>query len=289
MTTIEKKIKDKYEHADNLIDLIREFQLENVINQAIHQIELKLTGGKITDLPKLSGIILNDINSYVSKITDTEKKKQIEYLLGDIFQDYLTEILQSKNSESVLTEIQANIQAACEYRGYDYEKLSSFLNIEKKQILLPKQNQRSIYYDWNGELQELDELARDICDMRLILSVKEFKKLFKPVSGHLSVKCYRENIDKLLILFQVLKESCLITPKGKGNSGHFAPFVQYSVDKDGNFLIEKSANKEHEKLKRNASRYDKLHKKMESVVKANAGKSMRQRKDNGDCPPVKGK
>lgn len=287
MTTIEKIIKDKYENADKLIDLIREYHIESVINQAIQQIESKFKDGKISDLPKLSGLILNDINFYISKITDPEKKKPIEYLLGDIFQDYLNEISKNKSFQSILTEIQSNIQAACEYRGYDYEKLSSFLNIKKHQVLLPKHNIRNIFYDWNGELYELDELARNIYDMKLILSVKEFKRLFKPVYGNLSIRCNREHIDKLLILFQVLKETCLITPKGKGNSGHFAPFIQYSVDKDGNFLIEKSANKEHEKLKRNASKYVKLREKMEAVVKATADKSMRQWKDNGDCPPNK--
>lgn len=284
MTLIQKKIKEKYHNSDELIALIIEFQLEEVIKRAIQQIETKFQNGKITDLPKLSGIILNDVNSCLARITDSEKKKKVEYLLSDIFQGYLNEISKDVNAETIFSEIQLNIQTACEYRGYDYDKLSSYINIQKHQILLPKSQGRRIYYDWNGELGELDELAKDLYDMKIIYSVKEFKRLFKPISGNLSVRCNHEHIDKLIILFQVLKNSCLITPRGRGNSGHFAPLVQYSVDNDGIFLFKKSANKIHERIKRDKSKYHKLKAKMGIIVRANAGKSIRQRKDNGHCP-----
>ncbi|MBL7729797.1 MAG: hypothetical protein JNM88_01355 [Chitinophagaceae bacterium] len=289
MTTIEKKILEKYENAGKLIELVREYDLENVINKAIQQIESKIRNKKTQDLPRLSGIILNDINSLISKINDPGKKKQIEYLLSDIFQEYLKKISEEENSQTILSEIQEGIRTACDYSGYDYDKLSAYLNIEKQQVLLPRKNRRDIYYDWNGEVHELDELARHIYDMKLILSVKEFKRLFSPVSGHLSLKCNQEYTDKLLVLFQILKERKLITPKGKGNSGHFTPFVQYSTDNEGNFLIEKSANKEHEKLKRNKAKYQKLREKMEGVVNGIVNKPIRQPRDNDRYPLQKGK
>lgn len=274
MTSIEKIILDKYANANELIPLIKEFKLIDIINNAIKQIDIKFKNGQIDNLPRLSGIILNDINSHLSGINDLEKKRKIEYLLGDIFHDFLIEIEKSKDAQNILKEIQLNMKEACEYRGYNYEILSSYLNLEKHQILLPKPVQKLIYYDWNGKNEELDELSKDIYDMEIILSTKEFKRMFKPIQGHLSVHCNIDHYEKLLILFQIFKKFHLITPKG--NSGHFAPLVQYAVDKDGDFLIKKSANKEHEKLKRNKAKYGQLWNKLEKTVRANAGDSMRQ-------------
>lgn len=276
MTFIQKKIEEKYHNSVELIALLTEFQLEEILNKAILQIETKFQAENVSELPKLSGIILNEINSNLSKLSDPEKKKKLEYLLSDIFQGYLDQILERENSIEVLSEIQSNMVTACEYGGYDFKKLSSYFNIEKHQILLPKSSTKQIYYSWNGKLEELDELSKDLFNMKIILSVKEFKKLFKPISGSISVHCNKEKVDMLIILFQVLKERSLITPKGKGNSGHFAPFVQHSVDKDGFFLIQNSANKEHEKLKRNKARYQELKEKIENLVRRNVSKSMRQ-------------
>ncbi|MFN8208953.1 MAG: hypothetical protein U0T82_16325 [Bacteroidales bacterium] len=274
MTKIEKIISDKYANANELISLIQEFKLIDIINNAIEQVSIKFINGQIEDLPRLSGIILNDINSYLCRIKDMGKKKKIEYLLSDVFQDFLYEIEKHPNAKILVNEIQLNMKEACEYSGYNYDIISTYLNLQKHQILLPKSIQKDIYYNWNGNDKDLDELAKDLKDMRIINSVKEFKRMFKPIQGHLSVHFNIERYKELLILFQILKEFRLITPKG--TSGHFAPLVQYAVDNDGDFLIKKSANKEHEKLKRNKAEYKQLWHKLEEIVRINTGNSMRQ-------------
>lgn len=253
MTSLYKKLNEKYQNADDLIGILKEFRLDSLIDNTIKYIETKIENEKISDLPKLSGIILNDINSILAKIEDLEKKRKIEYLLSDIFQDYLNEINKHKNAKNTISEISLNIKSACEYRGYNYEKLNSFLNIDKLSFLLPKSNVRVLYYEWLGRLEELDEIAKDLYDKKIIYSVKEFKKIFTENEESKTVRFNKNKLDEIIIFFQVLKELKLIKPKG--NSGHFAPFVQYAVDNEGLFLVPKSINKEHERIKSNSVKY----------------------------------
>lgn len=285
LSKLETKISESYSNAENLISLLRKIDLENTINTAISKIESALKTNDSSKIISISGIVLSSINNKLSLLKDENDKKSIEYLLADIFQDYLNSIVQLANGQEILSQIDENLKSTCELHGYDHSAMVKIFNIEKHIVLLPKLNvDKRLYYKWNGQLEELDELAKDILDKKWILSVKEFKRLFRPIEGGLQIRCNKEKKDELLLLFQVLKEYCLIQPKGKGNSGHFAPFVTYAIDNEENYLFEKEINKHHDLMKRKMPEYKVLKGRIESIVLQNADKTIRQLRDNGHCP-----
>ncbi len=257
-----KIIKTKYYNYEEIIQLLKKYHLEQIINKSINAVESKLDKKEFQSIPNISGILLTNVNSLMGEISNPEDKTKIEYILSDLFQDYFNIISTQEDGKTILSEIQDNLKIACEIGGFDYNELSRFLDLEKSKILTPKLNQNFLHYNWNGEDYELDELSRDLYAMKVIFSVKEFKKLFKPISKNLIIKCNPEKKEFLLILFQVLKDRKIITPKG--SSGHFAPIVKYCVDNEGYFLYKKAANKIHYQIKKNADKYNRI---KELVVK----------------------
>lgn len=256
-----------YQNSDNLHSLLIKYNLDNTITKAIDSINGKLNGNEFKELPKISGIILNDINGIISEIKNDDEKKKIEYLLSDIFQDYIKNISIQDNSDTIINDIIENLKIACEYRGYDYNILTQVLGLEKTNVLKPKSKIKKTYYDWLGNEVELDEITRDLADKKIIYSIKEFKKLFKPVTDSFYVKFNKEFKDEIIVFFQLLKEKKLIKPKG--TSGHFAPLTQYSVDNENVFLIKKAINKEHERIKKNDVRHNEIRKKLTIVIEKN--------------------
>lgn len=277
-TKLENKIRQHYGNSDHLINLLRKIDLEKSLILAIEKIETAIKSNNKNLLISLSGNILLAVNSKIVSLNNEQDKKHLEYFFADFFQDYINTIIQHPEGQNLLKQINDNLKNTCEFQGYDYTALSNILNLEKHIILLPKpKNDNPIYYTWNGRIEELDEISKDIQDKKWINSVKEFKRLFKPIVGNLQVICNKEHRDELLLLFHILKEKNLIIPKGKGNSGHFAPFIKYSLDNDGKFLFEKAVNKHHESMKRNLLKYNDLKQKTELLVSKNASKTL----DNG--------
>jgi hypothetical protein len=288
LSKLEKKITESYSNADHLISLLRKIDLEKTINVAISKIEDALKTNDSNKIISISGIVLSSINSKLTYLNSDNEKKSIEYLLADIFQDYLDNIVHLQNGQDVLAQINENLKNTCELHAYDYSAMIKIFNIEKHIVLLPKLKiNKSLYYKWNGHLEELDELARDIFDKKWIYSVKEFKRLFKPIEGSLQVRCNKDKKDELLLLFQVLKEYGLIQPKGKNNSGHFTPFVNYAIDNEENYLFEKAINKHHNKMKRKMDEYEVLKGRIELIVVQNMDKTICRLRDNGHCPQKK--
>lgn len=258
---------ENYQNSDDLHALLIKYNLDEIITKAIESINGKLNGNEFNELPKISGMILNDINGIISNINNRNEKKQIEYLLSDIFQDYIKNISIQDNSDTVINDIIENLKIACEYRGYDYNILTQILGLEKTKVLKPKSITKKTYYEWLGKETELDEITRDLADKKIIYSIKEFKKLFKPITDSFYVKFNKKYKDEIIVFFQLLKDKKLIKPKG--TSGHFAPLTQYSVDNENVFLIKKAINKEHERIKKNVVRHQEIKKKLTVVIEKN--------------------
>lgn len=261
---------ENYQNSDELHSLLIKYKLENIITKAIDSINCKLNGKEFNELPKISGIILNDINGVISNIKNDKEKTQIEYLLSDIFQDYIKSISIQDDSGIIINDIIENLKIACEYRGYDYNILTQILGLEKTKVLKPKSIIKKTYYEWLGKESELDEITRDLADKKIIYSIKEFKKLFKPVTNSFYVKFNKKFKDEIIVLFQLLKEQKLIKPKGI--SGHFAPLIQYSVDNENVFLIKKAINKEHERIKKNTVKYNEIKEMLTLIIEKNITK-----------------
>lgn len=268
MKDLKAILDSKYENSNEIFELLQKFNLDKVISNAILQIESKIKNDKFDDLPKISGIILNDVNSVIANVTDKEEKTKLEYLLSDIFQDYIQQINRLPNSQSIIKELIENIRTACEYRGYNFFELDKLLQLEKETKLIKKFS-NELYYEWLREEHELDEIIRDLIDKKYIYSIKEFKKLFRPHTETLYIKFNKIYKDELIIFFHLLKEEQLAKPRGKGNSGHFAPFVKYAIDNENNFLIEKPINKEHERIKKNKEKYQQTKENLLSLIKGN--------------------
>jgi hypothetical protein len=268
MKDLKSRLAEKYENSNELLELLEKFNLDKVISNAIRQIENKITNEKFNDLPKISGIILNDINSVIETIKDKEEKTKLEYFLSDIFQDYILQINKLPNSQRIINELIENVKTACEYRGYNYMELDKLLSLEKQTHIIRKFT-NELYYEWLREDYELDEIIRDLKDKNYIYSLKDFKKLFKPHSETLFIKFNKTFTDEIIIFFQLLKEEKLVIPRGKGNSGHFAPFVKYAIDNENNFFIEKPINKEHERIKKNVSKYQLIREKVFQIINGN--------------------
>lgn len=277
LSKLEKKIKDSYSDSNFLISIIRKIDLEASLNRMIDLIETALFDNNTSKVKAISGVILNEINTKIGKIKDLDEKKKIEYLLADIFQEYIENIAYQENGKNILIQINENLKSTCDLLGYDYNAFSKIFNIDKHIILTPqRKNLNQLHYEWIGKSIEIDEIAKDIYDKKWIYSVKEFKRLFKPVTGNLQIRCNREKKKELLLLFHILKEKGLIRPIGKGNSGHFAPFVKYAIDNEEKYLFEKAANKFHDSIKRKESEYSAIKRKVEGIVMQNVSKSNRQ-------------
>lgn len=269
MSLLYQKLKDKYGNSDDLINVIERYNLHDILIKAINNIETKLENIELTSLINISGIVLTQVNSVLSSIQNQDDKRQLEYLIADIFDDYLKLVYAQPNSEEIINGIVENLRLVCEYNGYDFEVLHRMLNIEKHEFLLPRQPTKNVYYEWLKTQQELDDITKDLAASKIIYSIKEFKSLFKENRGNTKVRFYREKKAEVIILFQVMKELKLAKPKGKGNSGHFAPFVEYAVDNENNFFIENAIFREHDKLKRTKDKYLNIKEKMQNLLKMN--------------------
>lgn len=277
MSNLENKIRNAYGNADELIDLVRKVDLEKSLNIILGKIEAAIQEKNIERIVTIAGPMLSGINSKLGPVANPEEKQKIEYLLADIFEEYLVLISNQSQGQMLLSQVDENLKETCEIAGYDYTALSNLFNIKKHVILLPqlKINNRH-YYEWSGVDYELDGIIRDIADKKWIYSVKEMKRLFAPVDGSLQIRCDVNKKSELLLLIHLLKEKGLILPKGKGNSGHFKPFCTYAVDNDGNFLFKNAVNKFHHRLKSRSSSYEGLRAKALKVIINNATKSLEQ-------------
>ena len=270
MDSLLTKLNQKYQNAEELASLLSKFQLYPLILQAITIIERKIAVNALADVPKLVGVIFYDINTAFLKIEDRSNKKRIEYLLTDLLEAYLECIFKHNNSLAVIQDIAEHIRIVCEYLGYDFQKLSISIYFEKYTVLSPSVSSgKCLYYEWLGETEALDDIAKDLYDQKYIYSVKEFKRMFKPIKGDLKVRFNREKLDEVIILFQSLKELALIKSRGKNNSGHFAPFIAYAVDNENLVFIKNAINKEHERIKKNSELYIKRKNNIKKAILGN--------------------
>lgn len=269
MNPLEKIVHSKYKNANQILKLVGQKDLLQKVSKAIANVEKKIANGKIADLSRISPLILKDINETLSQISNKEDKREIESILSSLFNDYFEIIAAQENGQQILTELINNLKETSEYYNYDFNELDKILNLRSRLYLIPNQTTKSIYYEWKGRDNEIQAIAHDLVSSKTIYSTKEFIRLFKPVEGNLQIRCNPDHRDRLLILFQVLKEDKLISSRGNGNSGHFSPFVKYARDNNGIFLFEKAANKEHAQLKKNMSKYIDLTKKMRDLVNSN--------------------
>lgn len=270
MSNIEKIITKNYQDSSSLINLIRKYDFERFLNGTLSEIEIARANSDTKKLTELATTCLIKINENLKGINSKEKE-QLEYLLSDVFQT----ILKNIDSENTLSEIQNTLLNACKLSGYNYDVLEQMLGLKKQQILKSRPSNRNLpYYEWEGLDYELNGLLDFLIDNKIIVSKKDFRKIFNPINDHFDYKGNKDKVSDLVLVFSILKEKKLIKPKI--NSGHFAPLVRYGVDNDGRYLFQKNPNKIHEYLKRNNDLYSRIRDKYEKIINNLAKKTLVQ-------------
>lgn len=252
---LEKKLHEKYLDADKHIAIIRKYDFENYINNVFTIIDDLKNEKSEKDIISVSNSVLTQINEKLKQVKSETDKKTIKYLLSEIFNEYIKE-LDEKLSVNFMPSLIENLKRTSVLSNYDFSELEKLLRFDFYNTLKPKKNNaKRIYYSWNAKQHQLDEFVRDIKDKKIILSIKEFKKLFQS-SGNAFYRGNKEKTDDLVIIFVILKEMKLISPKY--TSGYFSPLFRYGIDNQNNFLFEKQPNKYHDLLKRNHQKYNTL-------------------------------
>ncbi len=270
MRKIDTIISENYQDSSSLITLIRKYDFEKFLNGTLAEIKIAITNTDTIRLSELATISLIKINENLKGIKSKEKE-QLEYLLSDVFQT----VLNSIDSVETLYNIQNTLLNACEMSGYDFNVLEQMLGLKKQQILRPRPTNRGLpYYEWKGLDYELNCLMDFLIDKKTIISKKNFRKIFNPISDHFDYKGNTDKVSDLVLVFSILKEKRLVKPKI--NSGHFSPLVRYGVDNDGKYLFKKAPNKIHEYLKRNNALYCRLRFNYECVINNFAKKTLGQ-------------
>lgn len=221
----------------------------------------------------LSSSFLTRINSILESITDNDEKMKLEYILSEISSELMYQVIgrSDKSADIVLSDIKDALTTTCEANNWDKDVLFRMLRIDMLHSIAAKANPslqltsnnqvpKVYYYDWLLEQTELDELAYDLKDKKVIRSVSEFKKLFAPHNGDLNVRINRIELDFVIVLFDQLKENKFI--KTKGTRGHFVPLKEYCVDFEKNVLIKNEPKRIKEAIVKNPNRHKALQSKV---------------------------
>jgi len=272
---LENILDSVFVNKDEALALVKKYDLGQILQKGIAAVknysqDRTLKSYRIGDI---SAFVLIEVNSKLKLISDLSEKRKLELLLRDIANYLIGRTIGSSTEgpEYIIQEIKLSCKAACEFHDYDYETLLDTLDLRKFEKLFPGSS--AIHYDWNGSYQDLDELARNLKSDGCIQSVKEFKCLFDASITHsFAVHFAKEKIPFLLALFDELKLTGLITPKG--NKGHFHPLRVHGVDFDQKVLIQKDPKSIKFSTKKNMAKWSQLTKKAENWVNAFATASV---------------
>jgi len=272
MSKIERLIAKEYQDPQDLIELIRKYDFEKFLNGFLDEFEISISNSNDQRLSDIASLLLTRTNENLKGISLDEKRK-LEFLLSDIFQSLMKTI----QSSEILSKIQGALLDTCNLMGYDYNTLEQMLGLKKQMLLKPKiSNMENFpYYKWKGIDYEKDELIRFLKEKGLIYSVKEFRKIFAPISEHFKFHGNKEAEADFIIIFDILKEQNLIQPKVL--SGHYTPLVRYGVDNEGEFLFKNAPNRIHEYAKRDMAGYTLLKGKYTEKINKIAQKTLSQR------------
>lgn len=263
---------------EEILLLLKKMKLDNFISNFL----TKLNELKSSDFEKGKNIIgtlastyLTRLNSVLEKIDSIEDKEELEYILSEISNEFIHQLLQKQDisQENLLTEIRNSLITTCQVNDWNTELLLKKTRIDLLHILSVKADStidnslRVAYYLWLGDTERLTELAYNLKDRKTIKSTGEFKKLFSSHTGNFTVKVDSAQINFMIVLFDQLKVKRLIKPRG--TKGHFFPLKAYCVDFDKKVLIKNDPKRVKELIRRNNLKYQKLLAEVDLLIGAN--------------------
>jgi len=246
--------------------LLRKYDLVSVLEKAIQSIgkELNHSAISITRLVGLAPSVLFLINNRLAKITDTEDKEKLEFLMAEVTSHLIKKLMEKCDQPATaLKEIKNSLETASDLYAFNFGALLKLLNYDN--LELTYKEDETFWYDWLGKLHELDELADKLRRQGVIKSVKDFKELFKAHgNSKLKVQFSRDSPPFLIALFDELKINGLIIPRG--GTGHFHPLKIYGVTFENKVLMKNEPKSIKRNTKRKPEKWERIENKAKDLV-----------------------
>lgn len=240
---------------DEILNKLKKYDLEDCMFQALNTIANSNNLNSLSDesfVSSLSSSFLTNINTKIANIQVLDEKVNIEYIIREISNQILILLIQKSANppKKVLNHIIYGLKVACEINSWDFEELERKMSFNLLHVVAAKDHSKNslfdttkqqiangfYHYDWMGSEEDLEDLAYNMKDNKVIKSTAEFKKLFKQHNCNLSVRFDSSHIDLVIVLFDELNVKKLIQAKGQ-KAKHFTPLKAHAVDFDKNNLI----------------------------------------------------
>lgn len=258
---------------EQVFSLLSKYELDKFISTFHSKImNLKkedLAGEKMT-LSSLASSFLTRVNSILENLTSNEEKKDLEYILSEISNEFIFQIIQKEDISitQVLTEIKDSIITTCDANNWNVEVLMKITKIDLLHALSVKsaspltntattykKNKPQVYY-YGWLKSDLNEFSYNLKDQKIIKSIAEFKKLFTNHDGNIKIRMNGDQLEFIIILFDELKKNKFI--KTFGTRGHFFPLTNYCVDFDKKELIKKPPKRIKELVSRDKAKHQQI-------------------------------
>lgn len=251
-----------------ILNLLQKYKLLDAINPVLEQI-LDVDFEDFEKSKKKIGlnasVILTRVNLIIQEIESVEDKILLEYIISDIFKELIVKIVNNTPEwkDLIFYEISESLKITCEVNSWDFHALNNKIQVDlghtfkvnsNPSILSRdiKKTKKAVHYIWNKTNEELEILAYDLKDKKVIKSVKEFKLLFATPTLQ-KVRMNLDCLDFVIILFDELY--CMKKIAMNGSKGQFLPLKLYCVDFENKELIKKEPKRIKEAIKKNISKY----------------------------------
>ncbi|WP_299676363.1 hypothetical protein [uncultured Dokdonia sp.] len=261
LLTIEEILSDVYgDDTGGAIELLDEYNLREVVNEKLLYLKRKTNFLDIDHISTFSFSLLKAINNIVLKVENGKDKRLLKYTLADIGNYLIKKLIeQEKMTFEDFEELGKSLREFCELEGYNYQDLERLLQIDRsikiktnhKNLSVIK-NQINVYYEWNGNKDLLEYIIDNLKSEKIIVLKSEFEKLFSVTPKQVRIK--RDSKDFIIVLFDVLKNKKLITPRG--NKGHFVPLKSFAIDFDKKVLFKKEMKLYKQAIKKKIAKYN---------------------------------
>ncbi len=259
-------LEDVFQDRDKALALLKKYDLESALEKAVDQINDVLSKPPVSvlSLVRLAPIILFAVNSRMASITDPVDKLNLEMMVSDVAHHLIKRMLKEcRQPKTALQEIKASLRTAADFGRYNFDALLGLLQYDVLEKLYLKDE--TYWYEWNGLIHELDILADGLKSLRVIKSVKDFKRLFdRHDNAQLHVQFSDNCAPFLIAVFDELKNKKLIT--ARGGTGHFHPLSSYGYNSKDEFLMKTEPRFIKKNAKRNPEKWKKLENKAKELV-----------------------
>lgn len=254
-----------YNGTKEAIKKLKKHNLYEILQKALIFYTNSIDENKINKLNVEFTKLIIEINTKLKKLSHSEEKEHIKYLFSNIGEHLISNLWEKKLiNQKDLIQLNEFLKQIFDIHDYDFKDLSKRISFLNKYSQLSNDNQihHNRYYEWNGKINCLDYISKNLKSEKLISSIKDFKKLF--TDEPILTRFDRNNNEFIVVLFDTLYEEKLIKPKK--TKGHLAPLKAHAVDFDEKVLFTKEMKHIKYTIKKNESKYSKLRNKAKKWI-----------------------